>query len=108
MTHLNHARPYQKRTSNPVLTAIVFSFLKVVAQEKQQQKNSTKKPLSIFENYYQKTILKLKRNGKVVATKKYSELTPKENIVPPLSLKNKHLPLKTSIKPSKKWMINLW
>jgi hypothetical protein len=74
----------------PVLTAIVFSFCtKVVAQEKTTTKeNTTKKPLSIFENYYQKTIFEIKdESGKVVATKKYSELTPKEkHIVPPVIL----------------------
>jgi len=74
----------------PVLTAIVFSFCtKVVAQEKTTTKeNATKKPLSIFENYYQKTIFEIKdESGKVVATKKYSELTPKEkHIVPPVIL----------------------
>ena len=74
----------------PVLTAIVFSFCtKVVAQEKTTTKeNATKKPLSIFENYYQKTIFEIKdESGKVVATKKYEELTPKErHIVPPVIL----------------------
>ena len=74
----------------PILTAIVFSFCtKVVAQEKTDSKeNATKKPLSIFENYYQKTIFQIKDNsGKVVATKKYSELTSKEkHIIPPVIL----------------------
>ena len=74
----------------PVVTAIVFSFCtKVVAKEKTTSKeNVTKKPLSIFENYYQKTIFEIKdESGKVVATKKYSELTPKEkHIVPPVIL----------------------
>lgn len=74
----------------PVLTAIIFSFCtKVVAQEKPtSQENAAKKPLSIFENYYQKTIFEIKdQSGKTVATKKYSELTSKEkHIVPPVIL----------------------
>jgi hypothetical protein len=74
----------------PILTAIVFSFCtKVVAQEKTTtESNTTKKPLSNFQNYYQKTIFEIKdESGKVVATKKYSELTSKEkHIVPAVIL----------------------
>lgn len=74
----------------PILTAIVFSFCtKVVAQEKiTTTANATKKPLSIFANYYQKTIFEIMdESGKIVATKKYSELTSKEkHIIPPVIL----------------------
>jgi Na+-translocating ferredoxin:NAD+ oxidoreductase RnfG subunit len=74
----------------PILTAIVFSFCtKTVAQEKTTTKEvPTKNKSKLFENYYEKTTFEVKdENGKVIATKKYAELTPKEkNIVPPVIL----------------------
>jgi hypothetical protein len=88
--HLNHAGPYQKKgLLIPVLTAIVFSFCtKVVAQEKRQQRDTTKKPLSIFKYYQKNHFLKLKtESGKVVATKKILRAHTKEkHIVPPVIL----------------------
>jgi hypothetical protein len=74
----------------PILTALVFSFCtKVVAQTKSAPKEvPTINKSKLFENYYEKTTFEVKdESGKVVATKKYSELTPKEkNIVPPVIL----------------------
>jgi beta-lactamase regulating signal transducer with metallopeptidase domain len=74
----------------PILTALVFSFCtKVVAQTKSTTKEvPTKNKSKLFENYYEKTTFEvIDESGKVVATKKYSELTPKEkNIVPPVIL----------------------
>jgi hypothetical protein len=48
--HLQRAE-FIKRTSNPCLTAIVFSFFTKVTSTKTTTRNATKH--SIFENYYQ-------------------------------------------------------
>lgn len=74
----------------PLFTAIIFSLCtKVVAQTKTAtQEGTAKNPATLLQNYYSKTTFKIKdESGKVVASKKYSELTTKEkNIVPPLIL----------------------
>lgn len=73
----------------PLLTALVFSLCtKVVAQETPQKEGK-----NIYVNgeaYYKKTIFEIKdEKGKVVAKKKYSDLTAKQKqLAPPLVIRS--------------------
>ncbi len=73
----------------PVLTALVFSLCaKVVAQETSQKEGK-----NIYVNgeaFYKKTTFKIKdEKGKVVAKKRYSELTAKQKkLAPPLVIRS--------------------
>jgi len=72
----------------PVLTAIVFSLCtKTVAQEKklQNKKETVQKSTNLNEVWKNTIFLFRDTNGKIIAEKKYSELTEKErnNIPPP-------------------------
>jgi beta-lactamase regulating signal transducer with metallopeptidase domain len=87
---------FKKGLIIPLTTALLFSLCtKVVAQESDKKEESTSENKStLFKNYYDKTTFKVKdENGKVVADKKYSDLTTKEkNLVPPIIFdKNKSL-----------------
>jgi len=77
----------------PLMTALLFSLCtKVVAQEttKKEESTATNKS-SAFKNYYDKTTFKVKdENGKVVADKKYADLTAKEKNLVPAFIYNKN------------------
>lgn len=79
----------------PILTALIFTLsTKVVAQEKKPQTTTNKKSEGLFSKYYEKTTFKIKdKNGKIVAEKKYADLTPiEEKAVPSILSKKKELP----------------
>ena len=90
----------------PLLTVLVFSLCtKVVAQETTQKEG--KNIYVTGEAYYKKTTFKIKdEKGKVVAKKKYSDLTAKQKkLAPPLVIRsnnNKPLSEKEIIKKIKK------
>lgn len=83
----------------PLITVLLFSLCtKVVAQQSDKKEESTSTNKStLFKNYYDKTTFKVKdENGKVIADKKYADLTVKEkNLVPPF-IYNKNKPLTNS------------
>ncbi|MEZ7500198.1 M56 family metallopeptidase [Flavobacterium sp. Arc3] len=90
---------FKKGLIIPLMTGLLFSLCtKVVAQESNKKEESTATNKStLFKNYYDKTTFKVKdENGKVVADKKYADLTTKEkNLVPPF-IYNKNKPLTNS------------
>lgn len=76
---------FKKGILIPLLTVLVLSLCtKVVAQESHNIYISK----SALDKYYKKTTFKIKdENGKVIAKKKYSDLSPKEKkLVPPVTI----------------------
>jgi hypothetical protein len=68
----------------PLITVLLFSLCTSSSTTKRQKEEIHPNKSTLFKNYYDKTTFKVKdENGKVIADKKYADLTVKEKTLPP-------------------------